>query len=85
MKKLATSGLAFRSPDSNFTETLLSNNHKGVCFLLKSQAPGFEFPGHYLSEIGEAGQLTVLKLPTIGEEIEVYLQNFVHDTGFWKV
>ena len=61
-------------PASNFTATLLPYNHGGSGFLLKSHGTGLPFPGHYVSVI-EGDELTVLKLPTFGEEIEVVVRD----------
>jgi len=66
--------VGFPLPASNFTATLLPHNHDGSGFLLKSHGTGLPFPGHYLSVI-EADELTVFKLPTFGEEIEVYVRD----------
>ena len=66
--------VGFPLPDSNFTATLLPTNHNGSNFLLKSRDTGYPYPGHYLTA-SEAGKLTVVKLPTFDEEIEVYVEN----------
>jgi hypothetical protein len=61
--------------ESNFSATLLPYNH-GDGLLLKTQRTGFSFPGHYLSDIdNDTGALTIFKLPTFGEEIEVYIKD----------
>jgi hypothetical protein len=41
---------------------------------LTSRDTGFDFPGHYLTS-SENDTLTVLKLPSFNEEIEVYVIN----------
>jgi hypothetical protein len=64
--------VGFPLPESNFTATLLPNNHAGSNFLLNSRDTGFDYPGHYLST-NEDGELTVLALPGFNEEIEVYV------------
>jgi len=66
--------VGFPLPDSNFTATLLPNNHNGRNFLLKSRNTGLSYPGHYLAT-DEDGKLTVLALPLFNEEIEVYVDN----------
>ena len=66
--------VGFPLPDSNFTATLLPNNHNGRNFLLKSRNTGLSYPGHYLAT-NENGQLTVLALPAFNEEIEVYVDD----------
>jgi hypothetical protein len=66
--------VGFPLPDSNFTATLLPTNHNGSNFLLKSRDTGYPYPGHYLTA-SEDGKLTVVKLPTFDEEIEVYVEN----------
>jgi hypothetical protein len=64
--------VGFPLPESNFTATLLPNNHDGNHFLLTSRNTGLDYPGHYLSS-NEDGELTVLALPAFNEEIEVYV------------
>jgi len=66
--------VGFPLPASNFTATLLPHNHNGKDFLLKSHGTGLPFPGHYVSVI-EDDRLTVFRLPTFGEEIEVYVRD----------
>ena len=66
--------VGFPLPDSNFTATLLPHNLNESNFLLKSRETGYPFPGHYLTA-SEDGKLTVLKLSTLDEEIEVYVEN----------
>ena len=67
--------VGFPLPESNFTATLLPYNN-GSNFILKTQDTGSEFPGHYLTDIDdEDGSLTILKLPTMGEKIDVYVRD----------
>ena len=65
--------VGFPLPGTNFTATLLPYNHDGDGFLLKSRDTGYPFPGHYLTA-REDENLTVLKMPTFDEEIEVYVE-----------
>ncbi len=68
--------VGFPLPESNFTATLLPYNHDGGHLLLTTRDTGLHFPGHYISDIdNDTGALTTLKLPTFGEEIEVYLKD----------
>src|SRR5690606_12329263 len=68
--------VGFPLPESNFSATLLPYTHNGSGLLLKTQGTGLSFPGHYLSDIdNDTGALTVFKMPTLGEEIEVYVQD----------
>jgi hypothetical protein len=64
--------VGFPLPDANFTATLLPFNYGRSNFLLKSRDTGYPYPGHYLTA-KEDGNLTVMKLPTFDEEIEVYV------------
>jgi hypothetical protein len=66
--------VGFPLPGTNFTATLLPYNHDGDRFLLKSRNTGYSFPGHYLTA-REGENLTVLKMPTFDEEIEVYVDD----------
>lgn len=66
--------VGFPLPDSNFTATLLPKNHNESDFLLTSRDTGHQFPGHYLTA-SENENLTVLKLPTLNEEIEVFVRD----------
>jgi uncharacterized membrane protein len=66
--------VGFPLPDSNFTATLLPKNHNESDFLLTSRDTGHQFPGHYLTA-SENENLTVLKLPTLDEEIEVFVRD----------
>lgn len=66
--------VGFPLPESNFTATLLPNNHNGSNFLLTSRNTGLPFPGHYLTFFEEE-DLTVMNLHTFGEEIEVYVRD----------
>jgi hypothetical protein len=64
--------VGFPFPDGNFTATLLPLNLREHDFVLKTRDTGTPYPGHYVSSIdGESGELTVLKMPTFDEEIEV--------------
>ena len=43
---------------------------------MKTAGTGSPFPGHYLSDIDdEDGSLTTVKLPTMDEEIDVFVQD----------
>ena len=42
-------------------------------FKLTTRNAGLPFPGYYLTETDAEGKLTVVKLPTFGEELEVYV------------
>lgn len=66
--------VGFPLPDSNFTATLLPTNHEESNFLLTSRNTGYPFTGHYLTA-SENENLTVVKLPTFNEEIEVMVEN----------
>lgn len=66
--------VGFPLPDSNFTATLLPKNYKHDNFLLTSRDTGYSFPGHYLTA-SENDNLTVMRLPTFNEEIEVFVEN----------
>lgn len=67
--------VGFPLPEANFTATLLPFNNNGGNFLLKTHGTGTRFTGHYLADIEpEDGTLTILKLPTMGEEIDVYVE-----------
>lgn len=66
--------VGFPLPDSNFTATLLPNNHQGSNFFLTSRNTGYSFPGHYLTA-SENENITVMRLPTFNEEIEVFVKN----------
>lgn len=67
--------VGFPLPEANFTATLLPFNGVGGNFLLKTHGTGTRFTGHYLSDVEEENTLTILKLPTIGEEIDVYVKD----------
>jgi hypothetical protein len=55
---------------------LLPYNNREGDFLLTTRDTGPAFPGHYLSDIdNEDGSLTILKLPTMGEEIDVFVDD----------
>jgi hypothetical protein len=66
--------VGFPLPDSNFTATLLPNNHQGSNFLLTSRNTGYSFPGHYLTA-SENENITVMRLPTFNEEIKVFVED----------
>jgi hypothetical protein len=67
--------VGFPLPEANFTATLMPFNNRGSGLLLKTTATGSTFPGHYLSDIDEDdGTITTLELPTMDEEIEVYVE-----------
>jgi hypothetical protein len=66
--------VGFPLPRANFTATLLPRNRPGGGLLLGTRDTGLPYPGHYLSELDAEGGLMVVKLPTFGEELEVYLQ-----------
>jgi hypothetical protein len=64
--------VGFPLPSGSFTATLLPSNHRGDGLLLSSRDGVFQ--GHYLSVIeGETGAITVLKLESFAEEIDVYV------------
>lgn len=68
--------VGFPLPEANFTATLLPYNLGDGNLLLTTRSTGMTFPGHYLADIdNEDGSLTVVKLPTFGEELEVYIKN----------
>lgn len=67
--------VGFPLPEGNFSATLLPYNHRDG-LLLRTQGTGLSFPGHYLSDIdNDTGALTIFKLPTFGEEIDVYIKD----------
>jgi hypothetical protein len=67
--------VGFPLPEANFTATLLPFNNRGSDFILKTHGTGTRFTGHYLADIdSQDGTLTILKLPTMGEEIDVYVR-----------
>ncbi len=69
--------VGFPLPEANFTATLRPFNN-GDGLLLKTDGTGSNFPGHYLTDIdNENGSLTILKLPTLSEEIDVYIRDSV--------
>jgi hypothetical protein len=68
--------VGFPLPEANFTATLLPFNNNGGNLLLKTHGTGTRFTGHYLSNVeSEENTLTILKLPTMGEEIDVYVED----------
>ena len=66
--------VGFPLPRANFTATLLPYNLDAGRFLLRTHDTGRDYPGHYLSAI-EDGRLTVVKIPSFAEEIEVYVDD----------
>lgn len=67
--------VGFPLPDANFTATLLPSNHRVDGLLLRSRA-NQPFPGHYLSALEpKTNDLTVLKLVSFDEEIDVYVED----------
>ena len=64
--------VGFPLPGSNFTATLLPKNHLDGNFLLTSRNTGYPFPGHYIT-VSENENLTVMRLTSFDEEIEVYV------------
>ena len=68
--------VGFPLPEANFTATLLPFNNNFGNLLLKTHDTGTRFTGHYLADVeSEEGTLTILKLPTMGEEIDVYVKD----------
>ena len=53
---------------------LLPKNHNNSDFLLTSRNTGYPYTGHYLTA-SENENLTVMRLPTFNEEIEVLVEN----------
>ena len=66
--------VGFPLPGANFTATLLPYNLDGGRFLLRSHDTSRDYTGHYLSAIEDGSRLTVLKIPSFAEEIEVYTE-----------
>jgi hypothetical protein len=67
--------VGFPLPEANFTATLLPFNNRGSNFILKTHGTGTRFTGHYLTDIdSKDSTLTILKLPAMGEEIDVYVR-----------
>ena len=65
--------VGFPIPSSNFTATLLPRNRGDDGFELTSRSE-LPFPGHYLSSVdSERDALTVIKLLSFEERIEVYV------------
>ena len=68
--------VGFPLPSGSFTATLLPT-HLGGDGLRLSSRQG-EFPGHYLSIVdSESGEISVAKLASFDEEIEVYVEDGV--------
>jgi hypothetical protein len=67
--------VGFPIPSANFTATLEPRNTGDHDFLLTSRSD-LAFPGHYLSSVdSERDALTVLKLLSFEEEIDVFVTN----------
>jgi hypothetical protein len=67
--------VGFPIPNANFTATLLPRNAGEHDLLLTSRSE-LPFPGHYLSSVdSERDALTVLKLLSFHEQIEVYVRD----------
>jgi hypothetical protein len=67
--------VGFPLPEANFTATLMPFNNRGSGLLLKTADTGSTFPGHYLSDIDEEdGTITTLALPTMDEQIDVFVE-----------
>ncbi len=67
--------VGFPLPEANFTATLMPFNIRGSGLLLKTTDTGSTFPGHYLSSIDEEdGTITTLELPTMDEQIDVFVE-----------
>jgi hypothetical protein len=68
--------VGFPLPEANFTATLLPFNSRESGLLLKTGGTGAHFPGHYFSDVDEEqGTLTTVKMPTMDEEIDVFVQD----------
>jgi xanthosine utilization system XapX-like protein len=67
--------VGFPLPNANFTATLLPFNLGDGNLILRSRNTGLAYPGHYLSTSEGGDNLTVLKLPTFNEEIEVFVKD----------
>ncbi|UCD99630.1 MAG: hypothetical protein JSV42_02560 [Chloroflexota bacterium] len=65
--------VGFPLPAANFTATLLPQNLQGSNFLLTTRKTGYTFTGHFLA-FSEGDNLSVLRLPTFDEEIEVFVK-----------
>jgi hypothetical protein len=67
--------VGFPIPSSNFTATLEPRNADEHGLLLTSRSD-LDFPGHYLSSVdSERDALTVLKLLSFQEEIDVFVSD----------
>ena len=67
--------VGFPLPEANFTATLMPFNNRETGLLLKTQNTGSTFTGHYLTDIdNDDSSLTILKLTTMGEEIDVFVR-----------
>ncbi len=67
--------VGFPLPGANFTVTLFPFNNRGGGLLLKSHGTGRDFTGHYLTAIDPDGSLTVIEVPSLSEEIDVYVKD----------
>jgi hypothetical protein len=68
--------VGFPLPEANFTASLMPFNNRDNGLLLKTAGTGSRFPGHYVSDVDdEDGTLTTVKLPTMDEEIDVYVED----------
>ena len=67
--------VGFPLPKLNFTVTLRPYNNRESDLLLKTHDTNTSFTGHYLTGIDHEGHLTVIKLPTMSEEIDVFVKN----------
>ena len=67
--------VGFPLPEASFTATLVPSNWNGSDFLLSTRDTGHPFAGHTISFRDDDDQLTVLALPTFGEEIEVKVRD----------
>jgi hypothetical protein len=66
--------VGFPLPESNFTATLMPYNHRGNHLLLKTRDTDVDFTGHYLTFTDkDDGSLSILKLPLMDEEIDVFI------------
>jgi hypothetical protein len=66
--------VGFPLPSGSFTASLLPSRLRGDGLLLSSRRG--RFPGHYLSVVDpESGEISVLKLSSFDEEIEVYVES----------
>jgi hypothetical protein len=64
--------VGFPLPSANFTATLLPRNLPAGGLLHESHTD-LPYPGHYLTAVEPSGELSAVKLPSFGEEIEVWV------------